>query len=365
MTGGQHPYSGKPARQFWKHASAAAGGAAYDPLEHPRFVLAPEDRIVTAGSCFAQHVARHLTRRGYNHLITEPAHPLASPALAERHNYGIFAARYGNIYTARQLRQLLQRAYGEFQPRKVTWFAPGGRRMVDPFRPNIQPGGFVDEDELLRDQAQHFAAVRRAVEELDVFVFTLGLTEAWYDRLDGAVFPLAPGVAGGRYEPERHRAVNFSAAETAEDLRAALAMIRARNPGARAILTVSPVPLNATFEDRDVWVSTTVSKAALRLAAEEVVASDPLTLYFPSYEIITHPAVRGRYFAEDARQVLPEGVAHVMEVFERHLLGGANASPAPAQEEEAQETQEASRDARVRAALDAFCDEEMIDRGPR
>ena len=33
-----------------------------------------------------------------------------------------------------------------------------------------------------------------AFRDLDVFVFTLGLTEAWVAKADGAVFPLAPGV---------------------------------------------------------------------------------------------------------------------------------------------------------------------------
>ena len=38
--------------------------------------------------------------------------------------------------------------------------------------------------------------VREVFETCDVFVFTLGLTEGWVSTLDGAVYPLAPGVAG-------------------------------------------------------------------------------------------------------------------------------------------------------------------------
>ncbi len=352
-----HPYVNLPTRQFWKHASAGADGLSYDPLASPAFALSPEDRIVTAGSCFAQHVARHLTRNGYNHLITEPAHPLASAEIALRHNYGVFAARYGNIYTARQLLQLLQRAYGIFTPAENAWNARDATALIDPFRPAVQPGGYVDLAELEQDRAQHFEAVRAAVEGLDVFVFTLGLTEAWVDRRDGAVFPLAPGVAGGSYDPERHASVNFGVEETAADLAASLAFIRERNPGVRAVITVSPVPLNATFEDRDVWVSTTLSKAVLRLAAEAVVAADPLSLYFPSYEIITHPAVRGRYFAEDARQVLPEGVAHVMSVFERHLLPQRPVGPDPAPLPPRINVEQRAHD-----LLETCCDEEMIER---
>ena len=66
---------------------------------------------------------------------------------------------------------------------------------------------------------------------MDVFVFTLGLTEAWIDRRDGAVFPLAPGVAAGRYDPDIHRFQNFGAAEVVEDLNRSVEAIRALNPG--------------------------------------------------------------------------------------------------------------------------------------
>ena len=42
------------------------------------------------------------------------------------------------------------------------------------------------------------------------------------------------------------------------------------NPGVRVLLTVSPVPLIATYEPRHVLVSTTYSKSVLRVAAEQV-----------------------------------------------------------------------------------------------
>ena len=53
--------------------------------------------------------------------------------------------------------------------------------------------------------------------------------------------------------------------------------------------------------------------------------------YFPSYEIITHPAYRGRFFAANLRSVLPEGVDHVMAQFFRDqaaAFGGEGAEPA-------------------------------------
>ena len=68
--------------------------------------------------------------------------PLLGEPLAEAQGYGLYSARYGNIYTARQLRQLIDRAYGNFSPVEDIWTQPDGS-VLDPFRPSVQPGGFA------------------------------------------------------------------------------------------------------------------------------------------------------------------------------------------------------------------------------
>lgn len=326
-----------------------------DPVSSPSFRIMPQDRVVTAGSCFAQHVARHLVKAGFQHHVTEPGHPLIRQAERNRFNYGVFSARYGNLYTARQLLQLLQRAYGQFVPLETAWTRAGGG-VVDPFRPQIQPKGFIHEEELAADREQHLAAVRRAIEELDIFVFTLGLTEAWMDRRDGAVFPLAPGVAGGQFDDAITMFHNFDVAETVADMNAAFAMIRERNPRARFLVTVSPVPLNATALPRHVWVSTTYSKAVLRVAAEQICSSWDMADYFPSYEIITSPHARGKYFAADGREIMESGVEHVMRVFLQHYGSEASASPVAPPPPAAQDTHLDEMERIVKV----FCDEEAI-----
>lgn len=355
----KHPYIGLPAQQFWKRAASGEMGERVDPVSDVPFQISRSDKIVTAGSCFAQHVARYMTDAGYNHFIAERAHPMIPDALARKHNYGLFSARYGNLYTARQLLQLLHRAYGLCDPVETFWPTAKPDVFVDPFRPQIQPGGYPNEAELIADRDQHLAAVRKAVEELDIFVFTLGLTEAWVDTRDGAVFPLAPGVAGGVYDPERVTFHNFDETETADDLAEALAFIREKNPTARFIVTVSPVPLNATFEGRHVWTSTTWSKAALRIAAERVTRAMNDCCYFPSYEIITSPHVRGRYYANDGREVLEPGVNHVMSLFARHFFKDGEEGPAQAEPAE----DEASRKhlQEMEDLIEVLCDEAAID----
>jgi len=352
-----HPYYGLPDRQFWKKEPGITDPANLDPVAAPPFKIASRDRIVTAGSCFAQHVARYVEKAGFNHHVTESAHPIIPKKLAEAHHYGMFSARYGNVYTARQLRQLISRAYGTFVPAAQAWTGQSGAGVVDPFRPNIQPGGYTDLAELTADRAQHLAAVRRAFEEMDVFIFTLGLTEAWIDPRDGAVFPLAPGVAGGTYDATDVSFQNFDEGEVFEDLLASLRFLRMRRPKLRIVLTVSPVPLNATFEDRHVLVSNTISKAILRLAAEKCVRSMQNCSYFPSFEIVTSPHVGGRYFAEDRREVTPIGVDHVMRLFLKHYtIKTDDALPTGDTQGEVIRHQEL-----MERAVEVLCDESAIE----
>ncbi|WP_197714467.1 GSCFA domain-containing protein [Altererythrobacter sp. B11] len=330
---------------------------AFDPVVSPSFRITQRDEVVTAGSCFAQHVARFLAASGFNFLVTESLNPAFDPKVGAAFNYGLFSARYGNLYTARQLRQLLERAYGLFEPIVQAWEGPEGG-VVDPFRPQLQPGGFQSAEELALDRMVHLAAVREAFERMDVFVFTLGLTESWQDRRDGAVYPLAPGVAGGEFDPAIHAFHNFTVEETVADMQAAVEFIRTRNPKVRVILTVSPVPLNATAVNRHVFTSTTYSKAVLRVAAEEICQRNQGCDYFPSYEIITSPFVRGRYYASDCREIQPDGVKHVMSTFMRHY---ADAPGADCEPEELLPKSRQSGAEKVEKLLDILCDEEAID----
>ncbi len=339
-----HPYADLPDYAFWRRAVSEET----DPIIEAPFRIAPTAAIATAGSCFAQHISRVLDESGYRYLVTE----------TEGEGAGVFPARFGNIYSPRQLLQTFERAYAVFRPVDRAWRRDDGA-FVDPFRPRIQPEGFPSAEAVEAARAGHFAAVREMFETCSVFIFTLGLTEAWVSTRDGAVFPLAPGVAGG--EPgEGYAFHNFTVEEMAADLRAFVRKLRVVNQDVRVILTVSPVPLVATYEPRHVLVSTTYSKSALRVTADMVAASEPGVCYFPSYEIITGPQARGRYFAEDLRTITPEGVERVMGVFKRSFLGGSEEAPAAGRPEVALSEAET---AEFDALAEVVCDEEALDVG--
>ena len=164
----------------------------------------------------------------------------------------------------------------------------------------------------------------------------------------------------------RARFQNFSVAEMRRDLDLFLADLFAVNPDVRVILTVSPVPLVATYENRNVVVSNTYSKAALRVVAEEVALAHEAVAYFPSYEIITAPQIRSAYFEPDLRGILPAGVAHVMRVFTAHLMraSGEAAPVAPRPVSTAAAPSPAAR-ANYAALTEILCDEELLDARPK
>jgi hypothetical protein len=351
-----HPYRELPETAYWRRA-VAGKGPAVDPLSGGFLTLGRDDKVATAGSCFAQNIARYLKRSGFNYMVNESAHPILPAEVAQRYGYGLFSARYGNIYTARQLLQLFDRAYGAFVPAEDIWpAAEGDGRVVDPFRPTIEPGGYASEAELRADRTHHLAKVREMFETLDIFVFTLGLTEGWESRVDGAVFPICPGVSGGRFDPEAHAFHNFRVGEVTADLAAFIARLRGVNPAARIILTVSPVPLVATASGNHVLAATTYSKSVLRAAAQEIAEDHENVFYFPSYEIITGAPAAGRYFADDMRNVTEEGVAQVMSVFLRHAAGVDLPAPVAA----TPETRDVTLDA-AKEWAQVMCDELLLD----
>ena len=349
-----HPYKELPDYCFWHRAMGSVPPFAVDPVVKVPFKIDRSTRVATGGSCFAQHISRALLKNQCSYYVVESA-PDALPASKHREwNYGIFSARYGNLYTTRQLLQLYDRAYGDFQP-QLTFWQTDANLYVDPFRPRIQPGGYPSLEELTADREHHFAAVRKMFETLDVFVFTLGLTESWEYLPDGAVLPLAPGVAGGVWQSDLYRFRNYSAGEVERDLLAFLDRLRTVNPASRVILTVSPVPLVATFEDQHVLVSTCLSKSALRVAANSCAEMRDNVVYFPSYEIITGPHAGSAYYEDDLRSVNEKGVNHVMRTFFRHFL-------ADVEESSRRGEYEASRYAgrELESLKDVICDEESL-----
>ncbi len=348
----QHPYKQQPARAFWNKSVVNTPWAQVEFESGPRRIVRPDTRIATAGSCFASNLLRFLPGLGLQPFYTELPPTYFTEDEIKAHGYREFAARYGNVYTVRQFRQLVEQALQVIEP--IEAFESVEGKVFDLLRPHVRPGGFESVAEARADRLYHLACVKRLLLECEVFVFTLGLTEAWIDESTGTVFPVCPGTVAGSFDPARHKPVNYDYNEIATDLNWVVDAVRAVNPSLNWIITVSPVNLVATHSKHSVVVASTYSKSVLRAVCGAVEQSQPNVSYFPSYEIIAAPQSFGQYLAGNLRDASDRGVSHVMAVFDRVYV----ARPTGGDEESVKaEPTAAGFFASVERALKSECDE--------
>jgi hypothetical protein len=357
-----HPYQDLAKESFWSRAVADSTSLVPEGLYNKKWPIRKDDRIATAGSCFAQHIGRHMKGKGFQVLDLEPS-PLNLPADQQaRFGYSIYSARFGNIYTIRQLLQLAQEAFGQWVPGEVAWEGENGS-FYDALRPGVEPDGLGSAEEVLAHRKYHLDRVREMFETMDLFIFTLGLTEAWVHKASGTVFPTAPGTIAGTYNPKDYEFRNFGFQEILEDLYSFRALVREMRQDRKAprfLLTVSPVPLTATASGQHVLLATVYSKSVLRAVAGQAVMAEADIDYFPSFEIISNPWSKVSFYEDNLRSVKSSGVNQVMQAF----FNAHMAEP----ESESQDVpqvdvpQPAAREAGVnKTADDVICEEALLD----
>ena len=162
-----HPYRNAPSRSFWTRAVASDYDASA-VRDHTAPLVGVDDRVASAGSCFAANMIPVLQGAGIHYLRTEAMPKALGDIPAENLGYPNFSAAYGNLYTARQLLQLLQRCLGQFKPVEDRW--PTATGVVDPFRPGLRYHARSEREfDLLT--AAHLRAVRAVFEQATVFIF--------------------------------------------------------------------------------------------------------------------------------------------------------------------------------------------------
>ncbi|WP_378942425.1 GSCFA domain-containing protein [Paracoccus sp. R86501] len=355
-----NPYSKLPAQAYWRTGVArhAGTGKLLPKLWSPTIPLSTDDGFLTVGSCFAQHIGKALHHAGLNRMLVEKAPAMLPEKMREQFGYGVFSFRAGNVYTASMLLQWLQWMVDPSRMDREIWV--DGDECFDPVRPSIEPGGFESPDDLFAARDATLSAMRQGIEQGSVFIFTLGLTETWRNAQTGLVYASCPGTQAGDFDPDRHQFTNARFATILNELEQIRDLLHAVNPKMRMILTVSPVPLTATaVPGAHVLVSTVKSKSILRAVAGEMADLHDDVDYFPSYELVSHPALSLPMFEADRREVTAEGVAFVM----RHFLAGLGVDDASAGPPRPDDDADALARADIALAEgDAICDEVELDK---
>ncbi|KZL10333.1 GSCFA domain-containing protein [Pseudovibrio sp. Ad26] len=344
-----NPYSSLPPNKFWRPSVAEKDYFSISEVWKPKFQISKDAAIITAGSCFSQNMGKELQRRGMNWLNAETAPDEFSAKETHELNYGVFSFRTGNIYTARLLLQWLKWAFEETAPSKEVW--NDGERYFDPFRPNITPVGFDSPQAMRASREVTLEAIRQAVSSADVFVFTMGLTEAWLNTVTDVVYPMCPGTVQGRFDERLHKANNFTFGEIHSDFQECIDLLGRYNPRLRLVFTVSPVPVTATFTQHHVLTASTYTKSVLRAVAGQLEASNENVEYFPSYELVASPPMNGVFYNPNKRTITPTGVRFVMN----HFFNGIYLRD---------QTQHKTAEEGTRSSLpfeDIICEEELLD----
>lgn len=266
-----------------------------------RKTITKATKIGSAGSCFAIEIRKYLVEHNYTYVQ------------AEASEWG--SANWGGQYNLVAFQQTVEWAFGLRERPSMIWECAehGQPQWWDPFR-----DGIVHEniDVALRDIAQHRLAARRAFEETEVFILTAGLVEVWRLLSSDHVLARYPR----NFAPYLLQHELLSVAQNIEALERTLAVLCRFNPKIKLIVTVSPVPLHATFQtEKHVIEATVLAKAVLRIAVDEFVRnnSDRVS-YFPAFETVTWCSEDA--WEEDARHVRRETVGNVMRLFEEIFL---------------------------------------------
>ena len=310
-----HPYKDLPDRNFWKKSVAEIDWSKIFLSEKGKFTITREDIVSMAGSCFAQRISSLLKISGFNCGNFEAPHALMAEQESRDFGYGLFSARYGNIYTIRQLRQLIEEAFGLIEPR-FKMARSKDNQLIDLLRPGVH-AGWVAEIEAQADRLYHLQCVKALFSQSNIFIFTLGLTEAWVDSDDGTAYGIHPGVSLGRNYERDIAKVNFDYLDCYNDLVFIVNFLREINVNLKFIFTVSPVALAATHENKHVLVATTYSKSVLRAVVGRLTDQCLFADYFMAYEIFSSAQSFGQYLSGDLRDISMRGVDVAMQTFKQ------------------------------------------------
>lgn len=259
-------------------------------------IIGPETQICAFGSCFAANISHWLSRRNYRVLTKDES----------KKDAYIVQIGEGMVNT-HVLRQQFEWAWGEREFNQVLWHNYDAEEL-----------GYNEDAKV---------AQRAIFDTTDVFILTLGLSEIWYDEKTGEVFSRVLPKAS--YEPDRHKFRVSTVDENRENLEAIISLIKKHRPDAKIILTLSPIPLIATFRGNSALTSNSVSKAILRVAVDEVIRAhvgEDLVYYWPSYEIVTD--VFHLPYKDDRRHVKDSILKYIMTEFEHRWCRDAEV-PAP------------------------------------
>ncbi|QUJ76019.1 GSCFA domain-containing protein [Sulfitobacter albidus] len=296
------------------HLAAARIHDGYAEVAGPTDLSLPaEARFFCVGSCFAREIEDAIETVGFDPatktLVIKTIEE--NPDLFER-NEGVMGrpTAFLNRYNLGSMADLMQEIAGTRESDEGLLYPAGGGNFHDYHYTRLFKSKTLEQCKARR--AAITEAYREAAANADVFVFTLGLCESFYDLNSDRYLNVTPDPKAAQGQDLEFRFLTLE--QNLEAGRKVIEAVRALKPDATIILTVSPVPLDATFTDMDVVVANSLAKSTLVVAAQTLTQMYDQCKYFPSYDMVMNSAQDGAWLW-DRKHVAQPMVNHIMKTF--------------------------------------------------
>lgn len=303
--------SGRPGDAFNRiHAALADVSSPHD------FSFSNGSRFFCVGSCFAREVEDAIEHFGFVPLTKKNAVSMieADPDIFSRMP-GVIGRSHAflNRYNSGSMLDLM-RSVVSGRPDSSLFYENGSGLYHDyAFSRFLSP---LPAEKVRERRAKIIRMYRQSVLEADVFVFTLGLCEAFYDLEGDKYLNVTPDPRTALGKSIEFRFLDYN--ENIQLIHEISSSVREIRPDASFVFTVSPVPLDSTFTGSDVIVANMRAKSTLVAAAQDACEQLDGCYYFPSYEMVTL-SDPGQAWLWDRKHVSPKMVAHIMKLFiDRH-----------------------------------------------
>jgi hypothetical protein len=296
------------------HLAAARIHNGYADIAGPTDLTLPKDaRFFCVGSCFAREIEDAIETVGFDPATkTMFLKTIADNPDEFERNAGVMGrpTAFLNRYNLGSMADLMQEIAGMRDADEGLLYSAGGGNFHDYHYTRLFKSKSLEQCN--RRRALITETYREAAASADVFVFTLGLCESFFDLASKRYLNVTPDPKAAVGQDLEFQFLSLE--QNLEAGKKVIEAVTALRPDAKIILTVSPVPLDATFTDMDVVVANSLAKSTLVVAAQTLTQTYEQCKYFPSYDMVMN-STQEKAWLWDRKHVAQPMVNHIMKTF--------------------------------------------------
>lgn len=279
------------------------------PEVFPSFEISPSDKIFTMGSCFAREVDNALSRLGFNIISRDSSvsnNLYKYNDLSLYNKYNVYSI-WNELHWSLEIGQnesfddlFYKNIDGQYYDSQL-----GGRHFCLPY------------NEIVELRKRYMQSVNQ-IKYADIIILTLGLSEVWFDTKKNLYLNITPPF---KYIDDWQDRFELHVLSY-DDVKKCLIKIfnllnKFSERTCRILITVSPIPLLATFRNMDSIVANTYSKSLLRSVIDDVIRQYKNIDYFCSFEIAHYTDIKSKHYINknDLRHIRSDFVDKIINYF--------------------------------------------------